>query len=470
MKESRKRFYALSNRTQDGIYSFNLSIKKYVYTNPAFIRIFGHPCKDIATTDSVMERIVQADRRKLAARIEASIAEGKDGGEMEYRCTDVDGNMHWMHDRWVVLRDDHGSPLALEGIVRDVTEMKNIASVKDYLERVLESCMDAILVTDQSGLVTLANKGAEALLRADGENLVGRFIGDVIRARSGEDRDMYRLILDRAPTNNFEIGADLLDGSTVPLLISSALLPDAKGRMTGTISYIRDISVRKQAEERIRTLSQQLMRTKEVEMSGIARDLHDHLAQNLYALNIQLSTFIKRLPLPDARCESQSLELLDSLQSIMGDVRKMVFNIHPTSLHTLGVACTVNNLCKNITKIHGLSIDFTTAGMDALQTNFDINIAIYRIIQEGLTNIVKHAEAGAATIRLVYSYPKIIIRIEDDGRGFDAAQVGKLGTADCGMGVWSMKERVALLNGKMTTRSTPGQGTGIVVEIPYEIE
>ena len=154
----------------------------------------------------------------------------------------------------------------------------------------------------------------------------------------------------------------------------------------------------------------------------------------------------------------------------MGDVRKMVFNIHPTSLHTLGVVSTVNNLCKNITKIHGLPVDFKTAGMDTLQTNFDINIAIYRIVQEGLTNIIKHAEAGAATIRLVYSYPKIIIRIEDDGQGFDAAQLGKTGAAGCCMGVWSMKERVALLNGKMTTHSGPGQGTGIVVEIPYESE
>ena len=148
----------------------------------------------------------------------------------------------------------------------------------------------------------------------------------------------------------------------------------------------------------------------------------------------------------------------------------MVFNIHPPSLHTLGVARTVNNLCKNITKIHRLPIDFKAAGMDALQTNFDINIAIYRIIQEGLTNIVKHAEAASATIRLVYSYPKIIIRIEDDGRGFDTEQLGMTGAAGCCMGVWSMQERVALLNGKMTTRSTPGQGTGIVVEIPYEIE
>ncbi|MEW6487819.1 MAG: PAS domain S-box protein [Thermodesulfobacteriota bacterium] len=468
LQESRKRFYALSNRTQDGIYSFNLSINKYVYTNPAFIKIFGHPCKDIATTASVNDRIVSSDRQKLREKIVASLSDGREGDEMEYRCVDNDGNIRWMHDRWIVLRDGKGTPVAMEGIVRDVTEMKNVVSVKNFLESVLESCMDAIVVTNRDGYVTLVNRGAETLFGTNRDALVGSFIGNIIRSGPNAGHDIYQTILDRAPITNLEIEAYVADGSIVPLLISSAPLTDAENLMTGTISYMRDMTVRKQTEERIRTLSQQLIRTREVELSGIARDLHDQLAQNLYALNIQLSTFIKRLPRSGIDHTVQPQELLDSLQSIMSDVRKMVFTIHPPSLNTLGLVCTLNNLCKNISKIHGLTIVFKSAGLDALNMNFDEKIAVYRIVQEGLTNIVKHANAKNATIRIVFSYPKIIIRIEDDGDGFFVEGLAAKHNTDAGMGIWSMKERVGLLNGRMTTRSEIGRGTKILVEIPFQ--
>ncbi len=466
-KETKKRFYSLSNRTQDGIYNFNLFIKKYVYTNPSFIKMFGHPCKDIATTDSVMERILPADREKLKKRIEASLLNHSEGDEMEYRCLANDGSIRWMHDRWLVLRDSNGTATAIEGIVRDITEMKNIISIKDYLESLLESCMDAIIVTNEKGIITLANEGAEALFHIKRNDLVGSFIGDIIVNGLIEERNMFELIIEHAPTSNYELEAQLMDGSAVPLLISSAFLTDEKNQIIGTISYMRDISIRKQTEERIRMLSQQLIRTQEVEMSRIARDLHDHLAQNLYSLNIQLSTFLNGLPLAESEQESQGKRLLDSLQNIIGDVRKMVFNIHPTSLDTLGLTNTVNNLCRNISQIYGLIIDFKAAGMDHLKTNFDLNSAIYRLVQEGLNNIVKHAEAKKAVIRLVYSHPNIILRIEDDGKGFDLDDYMETASKRGCMGIWSMKERVALLNGEMTIDSQEQMGTSIVIEIPY---
>lgn len=466
-KEAKKRFYSLSNRTQDGIYNFNLSIKKYVYTNPSFIKMFGHPCKDIVTTDSATERILPGDREKLKKRIEASLLDQNEGDEMEYRCIAHDGTIRWMHDRWVVLRDDNNIPTAIEGIVRDITEMKTVISMKDYLESLLESCMDTIIVTNQKGTITLVNQGAEALFRVKRNDLVGSFIGDIIRNEFSEGHDIYRLILKHAPTSNYELQAQLLDGSVTPLLVSSAFLKDEKNQVIGTINYMRDISIRKQAEERIRMLSQQVIRAREVEMSSIARDLHDHLAQNLYSFNIQLSTFLNRLSLPQAASETQAKELLNYLHSIIGDVRKIVFNIHPTSLDTLGLISTVHNLCRNLSQIYGLVINFKTAGMDSLDLNFDVNIAIYRLAQEGLNNIVKHAEARIAEVRLVYSYPKIILRVDDDGQGFDVENLVENASKEGCMGLWSMRERVALLSGEMTIESRPAMGTSIVIEIPY---
>ena len=470
LKATKKRFYSLSNRTADGIYTFNLSINKYVYTNPSFIKMFGHPCKDIVTTDSVMERILPGDRLKLKERIEASIKDQKEGDDIEYRCVAHDGSIRWMHDRWVVLNDDNGFPTAIEGIVRDIPDIKNIISFKEYLESILESCMDAIIVTDEKGLITLVNRGAESLFQIKRNDLVGNFIGDIIKNDSSKDYSMYDLILEKSPTSNYELETNLPDGSVIPLLISSSFLKDEKNRMMGTISYMRDISIRKQAEEQIRMLSQQLIRAQEVERSSIARDLHDHLAQNLYSLNIQLTTYLKQLELPDAGLDPQAKDILGSLQNIIADVRKMVFNIHPASIETLGLTNTIHNLCKNTSQIHSLAINFKTAGMDNLKTNFDINIALYRLIQEGLNNIVKHAEAAKAEVRIVYSHPNIILRIEDDGKGFAVDSYMENDSIEACMGIWSMKERVALLNGEITIHSQEKLGTSIVIEIPYNEE
>jgi PAS domain S-box-containing protein len=466
LKETKQKFYSLSNRTQDGIYTLNLSINKYVYTNPSFIKMFGHPCKDIVTTESVMEKILPEDRLKLNERIEASLSNEKEADEIEYRCIAHDGRIRWMHDRWVVLRDGNGNPTAIEGIVRDVTEMKDIIGLKDYLESILESCMDAIIVTNDKGVITLANRGAEPLFHVKRDDLVGSFISDIMKNHSSRDADMYEIILAHAPTSNYEIEARIPDGSVIPLLISSAFLIDAKNQVMGTISYVRDISTRKQAEKRIRMLSQQLIRAQEVERSSIARDLHDELAQNLYSFNIRLSTFLNRA-LPDEKYTRQTSDLLDSLQNIFADVRKMIFNIHPTGLETLGIVKTTHNLCKNISQIYDLDIEFKAAGIDSLDLNFDIKITIYRLVQESLNNIAKHARATMVNARLVYSYPDIILRIEDNGIGFDADQLMETARKKGCMGIWSMKERVALLNGRMTIESKETIGTSIVFEIPY---
>jgi len=255
--------------------------------------MFGHPCKDIVTKHSVMERIHPEDRQKLQEEIKASLLDYRDGGEVEYRYFDASGNIRWAHDRWIVLRNDQGVPTAIEGIVRDITEMKNIISIKNYLESLLESCMDAIIVTDEKGRISFANRGAEELFRIKRKDLLGTFIGDITKNELNNSRSMYEIIVEHAPTSNYEFEAQLLDGRIIPLLVSSAFLKDEKGQIIGTINYMRDISTRKQDEEHIRMLSQQLIRAQELERSSIARDLHDHLAQNLYSFNIQLSAFFE---------------------------------------------------------------------------------------------------------------------------------------------------------------------------------
>lgn len=467
LKAAQKRFYSLLNHTRDGIYTYHLAIHKYVYTNPAFIDMFGQPCKDIVTTDSAIHRILPKDREKFRNKISPASLRNATGDEIEYRCVASDGSIRWMHDRWVIIRDRGGEPRAIEGIVRDISEMKTIIGIKDHLVGIFESCMDAIVVTDARGTVTQVNKGAETLFHTPRKSFVGRFIGDTIGNQLDGYEDVFQLILSHAPTSNYELEARLANGLVIPLLISFSFLEDGENKPIGTIIYIRDISARKETEQRIHTLSRQLIRTQEIERSRIARDLHDHLAQDLYSINIRLKTFLAGLDSPPDGCDDQVQALMASLQDTINNVRKMVFNIHPTGMDTLGLVNILNGLCRNVSKLSGLRVDFKSAGMDHLKTDFELNSAIYRLLQEALNNIQKHAGACNVVVRLVFSHPDIILRIDDDGKGFDGQRHLEQSARKGCMGIWSMRERVGLLNGRMTIDSQPRNGTHIFVEIPY---
>jgi signal transduction histidine kinase len=136
-------------------------------------------------------------------------------------------------------------------------------------------------------------------------------------------------------------------------------------------------------------------------------------------------------------------------------------------LDQLGLVQTVYQYCEDFSEKYGLNVDFFSAGMDDLKLDFDTEINIYRLIQEGLNNIKKHADASRVTIRLVASFPNIILRIEDDGKGFDVEGRLLRASKEKRMGIGSMVERASLLNGNLRIQSRLMEGTKILVEIPY---
>ena len=115
----------------------------------------------------------------------------------------------------------------------------------------------------------------------------------------------------------------------------------------------------------------------------------------------------------------------------------------------------------------GLPVDFQSAGLKNLKVDYTIKINVYRLVQEGLTNIRKHAAAERATLKLTAAFPNIILRVEDNGRGFDVHARAAAAVQEKRMGLRSMQERVTLLNGKMKLQSKPGQGTKVFIKLPF---
>jgi signal transduction histidine kinase len=137
-------------------------------------------------------------------------------------------------------------------------------------------------------------------------------------------------------------------------------------------------------------------------------------------------------------------------------------------LDEMGLVQAIFQYCHDFSENNGINVDFHSAGMKALTLDFDTEINLYRLIQEGLTNIKKHADADHVTVRLVAAFPNIILRIEDNGKGFDVQKRMATITKEKRMGIRSMEQRAKLLQGKMEIQSKSMQGTKISITLPYK--
>jgi len=242
-----------------------------------------------------------------------------------------------------------------------------------------------------------------------------------------------------------------------------------RGKAHRMVGSIRDINDQKRAEELIRNLTHKLIKSQENERQMISSELHDSVAQDLSSsrIIIQMLSEYKSLT-PGVR--KKMLDVSASLQSILKSIRNLSYDLRPPGLEKFGLTKIIYQHCNDFTKKNGIMLNFSSAGMDNINLNYDSKINIYRLIQEALNNIKKHAEASSVNIKLVSSFPDIILRIEDDGKGFYVNQCLANSTNEKHMGLGSMQERVSLLQGTIDIKSIPNQGTKIFIKIPYPDE
>jgi PAS domain S-box-containing protein len=224
----------------------------------------------------------------------------------------------------------------------------------------------------------------------------------------------------------------------------------------------------KRSEELVHALSQELLKAQEVERKRLSFDLHDSLAQDLAALKIGLDMLLEEQEEIPVERRQRVAELSKMVQRDIMVVRNMAYDLHPAGLRELGLVQTVRLYCEDFSIRTGRQVEFFSVGLDAVELDSDSEIALYRLIQESLTNIQKHTDTGQVTIRLTASFPHITLRIEDQGKGFDVEKRLVAALGEKRMGLWSMQQRVAHLKGELKIESHPAQGTTIMVRFPCE--
>ena len=266
----------------------------------------------------------------------------------------------------------------------------------------------------------------------------------------------------------YEVERERNDGTRVPCITRASPIQGPGGELVGIIAYLKDITERKLMEQHIRVLPQKLLRVQESERERIGRYLHDQVAQDLSTAKIACETLFDNQPRVSHEIRRKVSDLAELLQGGIEAVRNLAYDLRPPSLDQLGLVRTIFQHCHDFMARQGIKVDFYTAGLDNLKLDSDTEINLYRLIQEALTNVKRHAHARHVSLRIVASFPNIVMCIEDDGKGFDTKERLKQALNEKRLGLRSMQERVNLLGGKMRIQSRIMKGTKISIEIPYK--
>lgn len=216
-------------------------------------------------------------------------------------------------------------------------------------------------------------------------------------------------------------------------------------------------------EERMELLREQFAQVtavQEEERKRIARELHDGLVPVLASLSIRMHTVAKRLDREGHPESGEIRELAEQAQASSRDIRRLIHDLRPVALDELGLVPALRQHLTHCENEHGLAIDLTADNGQRLAG--PIETVLFRIVQEAVNNVLRHAQAQHVSVRLIRDREQVTLQVVDDGQGFDT-QLTRSGKH---IGLWSMRERVEQLGGQFEVRSSPGRGTVVTAAIP----
>ncbi len=216
------------------------------------------------------------------------------------------------------------------------------------------------------------------------------------------------------------------------------------------------------SRERLQALSRRLVEVQEGERRYIASELHDEVGQALTGLTIGLQMVDKKADDPQA-VRSEAAGMHRMLEGVLEDLHRLAMDLRPASLDHLGLAAALRQHVAMVNDKYGLAAQFEIVGIQDRLPD-EMEIAFYRIVQEALNNVLRHAQARRVDVIIEQRDDNIVLIVEDDGAGFNPQAVLQKGER---LGLFGMRERAEMLGGKLIIESAAGKGTTLVVEVPY---
>ncbi len=482
---------AIISKTLDGVItSWNKSAE----------RLFGYTSKEAVGRHITL--IVPEDRLDEEAKILERLKRGERIDHFETLRQRKDGRLLSLSLTISPVKDDAGRIIGASKVARDITERKEIERALTERARLLDLSSDAIMVRDSADRITYWNRSACDLYGYSREEAIGRVTHELFRTEFPEPLEHISEQLYRDGRWTGELIHRRKDGSKVVVASRWALDADGRGNQNCVLETNNDVTQQKQndkalreSEERLRALSNSLEiqvreRTEELEYRNaevlqqsqqlrelsnrllkmqdderrhIARELHDSAGQLIAALSMNLAGINQR-----AKQNPSLAEALEDTQNLVlqlnKEIRTTSYLLHPPLLDETGLSQAVNWYIQGLMERSGLEIKLDVAE-DFGRLPADLELAIFRIVQESLTNIHRHSGGKTATIHLSRSAHNVLLEIQDEGKGIPAEKLAAIKAQRTGVGIAGMRERIRHFKGEMDIQSK-GAGATVVVKFP----
>ncbi len=338
-------------------------------------------------------------------------------------------------------------------------------SERNY-RQLFENANDAIWVHDLQGNITAANEAAAKLVGYDiiemGKMNVREFLSDESLNIASQIR--HKLLDQEAVEQPYEQSLIRKDGTKAILKLTTSLVTE-NGKPIGFQHIARDVTEERRMQDSLRYYLSHVTKVQEEERKRIARELHDDTSQALYALSRQVDNFARNNSRQAPNTTAFLKELQEQLNKTLQGIRRFTQELRPSMLDDLGLLATLRWQVSDLEKQSGVEVRLTVIGIER-RFSAEMELTIFRIVQEALRNVEKHAQASKVEVKIEFCEGKTKISIGDNGKGFDSGRSladlpreGKLGIA-------GMEERVRLLNGNMRIESKPDKGTKVMIEVP----
>ena len=440
-----------------------------IWATPAAKELYGFASDAEVSLEAFLSVVHPDDRNPIRSRL-SRVAGPGEVETLEYRVVLPGGQARWVAVRSGTRLAADGTGLHIVGISTDVTARKLAEDENRANSARLKAAVDA------AGLAfyVMSDSGETAVMDDRTRDLFGIPPGLEPRIRPfwlehihPDDKDSV-----------IQASLDVIAGGVEQLSrvyryqhptqglrwfrhTTRTFERDSSGRATRVAGVIQDITEQKRAEEELRTLSRHLIQAQEAERALLARDLHDDVTQRLAVLAIELGRAESSAP---AGPTSEALATVrEGLIRLSEDIHTLAYQLHPAVLEELGLAEALRAECERRARHGGIDVTLDLDPMPAA-VGKEATLCLYRVAQEALTNIARHARAHAARVILREADGGLLLAVKDDGVGFKPEDPGARGS----LGLVSMRERLRLVNGTLDIESAPGQGTVIVAWVPGE--
>ena len=410
----------------------------------------------VRTARQLLDHIHPEDREAFARQVAAHLRGEADDIDIELRFRGDDGRWSWLHNRGrAIEHDDAGRATRLAGTVMDVTSRREVEEHHRMQASMLQALSEGVLVCDDVGRVTYGNAAASMMLGLDPTQLIGQRIEVLLPPAHGDWRwsEPFNggvMSADGHP-HRLETTIRQRDGST--LLVSAAV---ALSQFLGAPRWV----VVLQNVTTQRRLERELIEVANREQERIGRDLHDGLGQELTGIALMLGGLASRVEreLPAARPDVD--EILDLVAQAVQSTRTLARGLSPVAIERAGLVSALRDLAARSREIMGLDVRVRSLVRPGAELDAVMATQLYRVAQEALTNVVRHAGATSATLSFKLTERMIVLSVSDDGAGVTPEAL-----AGPGLGLKIIAYRARMMGGMALCERRPCGGTRVVVRV-----